>query len=61
MVTVEFWVTVGAVKLPLMSTEPAAPATLAAPVESVPATVQVTPEVLLVTVEVNCMDCPLAI
>ena len=58
MVTVEFWVTVGAVKLPLMSIEPPEPATPAAPVGS--ASVQVTPAVLFMTVAVNCMVCPLA-
>jgi hypothetical protein len=57
--TVEFCVSLGAVKLPLASIDPAPPARPAAPGVSILVTVQVTPEVSLVTVAVNCVVCPL--
>src|SRR5579859_5242833 len=53
MVAVVFWVTVGAVKLPLVSTEPG----LEEPAE--PATDQMTPEVSFTTDAVNCRVWPL--
>src|SRR5579862_1060250 len=57
MVTVVFWVTVGAVKLPLVSTEPAAAPAPAAPPEA--PTDHVTPELSFITETVNCMVWPL--